>query len=149
MNYLPDISIIIPFLNEESNLPVLGQQLINFSQSNAHISFEVILVNDGSTDKSKEIIVKVPFPQDTRLINLSQNFGSHAALRAGLTVAKGRYITFLYADLQDPIENVIKMYEKISKGKNIVWGFRNEAANSGFEKLFSRLYARLMKKYVN
>lgn len=144
-----DISIIIPFLNEETNLSRLSEELVHFCQRNKSLSFEIILVNDGSTDSSRQVILSSSFPENTKLINLSQNFGSHAALRAGITKAKGKYITFLYADLQDPIDNVLLMYEKIVDKKNIVWAFREHVSNALFDRAFSRFYSQLMKKYVN
>ena len=144
-----DVSIIVPFLNEERGLRRLGEELISFTERNKNIQFEIILVNDGSTDQSKQVIQANPFPEGTKLINLSQNFGSHAALRAGITKASGQYITFLYADLQDPIDNITRMYEKIKGGKNITWAFRKETKNSLVEKLFSKWYSSLMISYVN
>jgi dolichol-phosphate mannosyltransferase len=150
MRKQPDVSIIIPFLNEESNMPRLGEELIAFTEQNRNTIFEIILVNDGSTDGSRQAIYNHPFPEGTKLVNLSQNYGSHAALRAGITKASGKYITFLYSDLQDPIDNVTRMYEKIRSGeKNITWAFRKETRNALAEKWFSRIYASLMKKYVN
>lgn len=144
-----DVSIIVPFLNEEKGLRRLGEELISFTERNKHIQFELILVNDGSTDQSKQVIQANPFPEGTRLINLSQNFGSHAALRAGITKSTGQYITFLYADLQDPIDNITRLYEKIKTGKNIAWAFRKDTKNSLVEKLFSKWYSNLMIRYVN
>jgi polyisoprenyl-phosphate glycosyltransferase len=149
MTTQPDISIIIPFLNEESNIGSLAGALHTFAQRSLPLRFEVILVNDGSTDGSIAAIRRSCFPAGTRLINLSQNYGSHAALRAGISKASGRYITFLYADLQDPIDNVLRMHEKMGNGNNIVWAFRMETENSAFEKFFSRFYSALMIKYVN
>lgn len=149
MSFQPDISVVVPFFNEEENMRRLGQELISFTHCHKNIVFEVVLVNDGSTDKSVNAILSNPFPEGTKLISLSQNFGSHAALRAGISKASGRYITFLYADLQDPVDNIIRLYEKASKGKNITWAFRKGTENSIMEKLFSRWYAGLMKKYVN
>src|SRR5687767_4298094 len=116
MSQSPDITVIIPFLNEEDNIERLGTELIRFIQERKQIQFEVILVNDGSTDRSVEMIRQTPFPPQTKVISFSQNYGSHAALRAGIMHARGKYITFLYADLQDPIENIIVMYEKAVNG---------------------------------
>lgn len=149
MDDIPHISIIIPFLNEEANIQRLGEQLSCFVEKHPSLSFEVLLVNDGSTDKSREMVLSSHFPKQTRLLNLSQNYGSHAALRAGITKAKGEYITFIYADLQDPLDNIIKMYEQISKGYDIIWAFRKNTENSTFEKLFSKYYSQLMRRYVN
>ncbi len=144
-----DITIIVPFLNEEENLAQLGQELIHFTSFHSTIHFEVILVNDGSSDRSVSTIKNNTFPNGTKLISLSQNYGSHAALRAGIKYAGGRYITFLYADLQDPIDNITRMYTKALEGSEIVWAHRGMTQNSFFEKKFSALYSRLMQKYVN
>ncbi len=146
---MPDITIIIPFLNEEDNVPNLGAGLLNFIESNKDILFEIVLVNDGSTDHSVEAIRQTRFPAATKLISFSQNFGSHAALRAGILHARGAYITFLYADLQDPVENIVNMFQKAKDGNDIVWANRADTKNSFFERQFSKLYSRLMRNYVN
>lgn len=148
-NEMPDITIIIPFLNEEDNVPNLGAGLLNFIESNKDILFEIVLVNDGSTDHSVEAIRQTRFPAATKLISFSQNFGSHAALRAGILHARGTYITFLYADLQDPVENIVNMFRKAKDGNDIVWANRADTKNSFFERQFSKLYSRLMRNYVN
>ena len=80
MNNSCDISIIIPFLNEEDNIERLTYELNKFVTNNKEINFEIILVNDGSADRSLEKIKGSIFPANTKLINLSQNYGSHAAL---------------------------------------------------------------------
>lgn len=149
MNKQFDITIIIPFLNEEDNIPSLAKELARFAEANQDILLEIILVNDGSTDQSVEKIRETPFPSGTRLISFSQNYGSHAALRAGILHAKAEFITFLYADLQDPIENVRVMFNRIKEGNDIIWAHRAATNNSFFEKQFSKFYSRLMKKYVN
>lgn len=144
-----DITIIIPFLNEGDNINNLASGLTAYTQSRPDLVFEIMLVNDGSTDNSVEMIKHASFPARTRVISLSQNFGSHAALRAGILHAKGNYITFVYADLQDPIENINTMYTKIQNGNDIVWAHRAATQNGLFERTFSQFYSRLMKKYVN
>ena len=149
MNKNFDITIIVPFLNEEDNIERLGRELLLFTEGKPGISFEIILVNDGSTDSSVNTIKGTKFPEHTRLISFSQNYGSHAALRAGIMHAKGDHITFLYADLQDPIENISVMYSREMQGNDIVWANRASVQNSFFERQFSKFYSRLMKKYVN
>jgi dolichol-phosphate mannosyltransferase len=146
---MASISIIIPFLNEEENIERLSHELLKFTDSNKEIDFEILLINDGSTDDSVSVIKRAQFPRNTRLINLSKNFGSHAALRAGILHAKGDLITFLYADLQDSADNVIRMYNKSLEGYDIVWAHRKSTNNSFLERLFSKKYSSLMKKYVN
>lgn len=149
MSQSPDITVIIPFLNEEDNIERLGTELNKFTGEKHHLQFEIILVNDGSTDSSVEMIRKTKFPPLTKVISFSQNYGSHAALRAGIMHARGKHITFLYADLQDPIENIAVMYNKEMEGNDIVWANRAGTQNSFFERQFSKFYSRLMKKYVN
>jgi dolichol-phosphate mannosyltransferase len=86
---------------------------------------------------------------NAKMIRLSRNFGSHAALRAGIVHARGEHITFLYADLQDPIQNIATMHAQAIEGNDIVWANRASTQNSFLEKQFSRVYSRLMQKYVN
>lgn len=145
-----NISIIIPFLNEEENIANLAAALLEFTKSQPALTFEVILVNDGSVDKSCQIIQSVEFPPGSKVINLSQNFGSHAALRAGIQQASGEYITFTYADLQDPLY-LIKELHTIARQekKDIAWASRRTTGTRGLEKWFSGWYARLMKKFVS
>jgi len=79
--------------------------------------------------------------------SFSKNFGSHAALRAGILNSNGDFITFMYADLQDPIDLISELYLKCKLGFDICWAKRTNVTNSKFDKLFSLFYSRLMKKY--
>jgi glycosyltransferase involved in cell wall biosynthesis len=145
-----DISIIIPFLNEEENIPELGSALLEFSKATPSVNYEIILVNDGSVDNSIKVLKSATFPRGTKVINLAQNFGSHAALRAGIQLAAGDFITFIYADLQDPLYLISEMYSVASKdNKDIVWATRKRTGTRGAEKWLSGLYAGLMKKFVS
>lgn len=145
-----DISIIIPFLNEEDNVINLSTKLNDFFNNKSNLHYELILVDDGSTDNSIAALQQQSFIVPTKIIKLSQNYGSHAALRAGIQIAKGNYITFVYADLQDPLELITQMYIECEIGKNdIVWAVRKETGTKGFEKAFSKWYAGLMQKFVS
>lgn len=147
---MADISIIIPFLNEAENASILSKELNAFADSNKELQLEIIFVNDGSTDNSIAAFKSHKFPAGTKLVNLSQNYGSHAALRAGIKHSAGRYVTFMYADLQDPLSLVIEMYAKVKNLEyDIAWSVREETQNSSSETFFSRQYARLMQKYVS
>jgi dolichol-phosphate mannosyltransferase len=83
-----------------------------------------------------------------KLISLSRNFGSHAALRAGISVATGDFICFNYADLQDPLELIMQMAEKTREGSDIIWAHRESTKVSFGERTFSSVYAYLMKKFA-
>lgn len=145
------ISIIIPFFNEEENIPSLTKTLSNYFEEEKKHIFEVIFVNDGSNDKSKkQLLEQKKLNYSSKLISFSKNYGSHAALRAGIQESKGDYITFIYADLQDPISIVSKMCKKIEqdKSKEIIWANRKSTDNGFIESLFSKLYSKLMRKFV-
>ncbi len=144
-----DISVVIPFYNEEENLPHLVHEL------NAHLSrfndkkIEVIFVDDGSTDNSmQQIIDSKHTSYKSRIIKLSKNFGSHSAIRAGITQARGEYVVMISADLQDPLSIIGKLYQKCFEGYDIAIGQRKTSKDNTVTKLFSRIYASLMRKYV-
>jgi glycosyltransferase involved in cell wall biosynthesis len=144
------ISIIIPFYNEEENIPQLILGLNDYFFIEKEINAEIILVDDGSDDKSVEILKRqLVLGYNIKLIRLSQNFGSHAALRAGLLHTTGNFAMFLPADLQDPLFLVRKMYDKVKEGYEIVLAHRLSVSVSFYEKVFSKLYAFLMKKFVS
>lgn len=143
-----EISIIIPFYNEAEILITLCEALESFFLK-FDICCEVIFVNDGSIDNSIDVLNRLSFTNyEAKLVSLSKNFGSHAALRAGLLHASGSFITFMNADLQDPLDLIPRLYEKCKKGNSIVWAFRNSSENSLFERSFSKAYSYLMKKYA-
>jgi len=144
-----DITVIIPFLNEKDNLDRLVSELNNCLSGLNDMKVEVLFVDDGSTDGSCETLRGLEHKHYTpRIIKLSRNFGSHAALRAGIFEARGDFITFLFADLQDPPDLIRRLYEKCVEGYNIVWASRKTVKVSFFESLFSRIYGSLMKKFA-
>jgi len=69
MNQSPDITVIVPFLNEEDNIDRLANELRRFTEEKKNINFEIILVNDGSTDQSVDMIRRTKFPQPTKVIS--------------------------------------------------------------------------------
>lgn len=144
------ISVIIPFLNEQENIPLLVDTLDEFFKNITSFKAEVIFVDDGSSDSSVAILKsKKHFHFKSKLISFSKNFGSHAALRAGILNATGDYITFMYADLQDPLSLITSMHTAITAdNRDIIWATRKSTENGAFESAFSKLYANLMKKYV-
>jgi dolichol-phosphate mannosyltransferase len=144
------ISVIIPFLNEAQNLisfkAAIDDYLINNSKEN---KLEFLFVDDGSTDDSLKIIRDFGnLNFDVKVIKLSKNYGSHAALRAGIMNANGDYLMFLYADLQDPIELLDRLSEKMNLGNDIVWANRKSTTSPLFERLFSSFYSGLMRKFA-
>lgn len=145
------ISVIIPFLNEEENVAALVAALDRYFSAKKQYEAEVIFVNDGSTDNSVSILrQQAHVHYSARIVSFSRNFGSHAALRAGIQHASGDYVTFMYADLQDPLELIDRMADAATSGKgDIIWATRNSTDNGFAEQTFSKLYSGLMKKYVS
>jgi len=145
---MTDVSLVIPFLNEEENLGELVRQLNEYASS-VSFSMEAILVDDGSTDSSVQILrkldsVKVPL----KLVRLSRNFGSHAAIRAGISQAEGNYTMFFSADLQEPFSMIGEMYEKSCEGYEIVIARRAAVQTSFSERIFSSLYTAMIRKFA-
>lgn len=150
MNNKYTITLIIPLLNEEDNVNFLVEQLNKYFAKIDSFNTEVIFVNDGSSDNTFQKIANAKHDYyKARVCNLSKNYGSHAALRAGILLATGDFICFLFADLQDPVELVGQLYETISTKFDIVWAKRKTIENAFFNKFFSKRYALLMKKYVS
>lgn len=145
------ISIIIPFLNEEENIPNLVDSLDSFFRQNALNNCEVIFVDDGSTDNSFSTFEKHLKQRSfsAKVVKLSKNYGSHAAVRAGLVNASGDYAMFLPADLQDPPELILQLSAKAAEGYDIVFASRKNTATGVMEKSFTKAYASLMRRYVH
>ena len=144
------VTVIIPVYNEEENVDHLVYELNSYFQKETNFLTEVIFVNDGSSDDTLAKLKAAPHLSYTyKIISFSRNFGSHAALRAGILRANGDYITFIYADLQDPLSLVSRLYNEMeTKGVDITWAFRNSTAVARTEKIFSTAYATLMRKYA-
>jgi len=144
------VSIIVPVLNEEESVDFLISQLNGYLMQRVQYQAEVIFVNDGSTDMTAyKLKTGNHYSYTAKIISLSRNFGSHAALRAGIQHATGDFITFMYADLQDPIELLGTLWNEIQNAQaDICWAYRDSTQVSTSEKVFSQAYALLMKKYA-
>src|SRR5215510_11536807 len=143
------ISVIIPIYNEYDGIPFLVESLNEFFGQHSGLRAEVIFVNDGSRDGSVQRLSEMKHEHyKAKVISFARNFGSHAALRAGIASASGDYICFNYADLQDPLELIIQMYSLMDQGNDIIWANRESTKVSWKEKAFSKGYAYLMKKFA-
>ena len=143
------VTVIIPIFNEYEGIPFLVQSLNDFFAVQEGINAEVIFVNDGSKDESVTRLSQMKHESyQGKLISLSRNFGSHAALRAGIAHSTGEMICFNYADLQDPLELIVEMKTKMEESNDIVWAHRESTKVSFGERIFSQSYAYLMQKFA-
>lgn len=144
------ISIITPFLNEAGNIPNLVSTLNNYFVNKPYL-VEMVLVDDGSTDNSIELLKEQQFGNyEVKVLKLSKNYGAQAAVRAGIKHATGDYVIFLPADMQDPLTLIDQSYELVTTKKvDIVYAFRKTTDNGWFETRFSQFYASLMRKFVD
>ncbi len=134
------ISVISPVYGSKASLPTLYARLCR-ALSALTGNFEIILVNDGCPQDSWTVITKL-CAEDSRVrgINLSRNFGQHAAITAGLDHAKGDWVVVMDCDLQDQPEEIPKLYAKAQEGYDVVFGERSKRHDPLFKQFFSRAY---------
>ncbi len=130
------IDIILPVHNEEENIPLIYKEILDQVKFvNKKYDFEIIFVNDGSTDKSTEEIKKlVKKNSKIKYLVFSRNFGHHAALEAGMKYAKGNAVIMMDADLQHPPSKILEMIKKWEEGFQIVNTKRENTEKIGFLK---------------
>ena len=144
---MADVSLVMPFLNEEENLNEFVKRLNEYALEQEFL-IEAVFVDDGSTDSSTQVLRESKSEVPIKLVKLSRNFGSHAAIRAGITQAEGCYTMFLTADLQEPFSLIEEMYAKATEGFDIVAARRVETNVSLSEKVFSKIYTALVRKFA-
>ena len=118
------LSIVIPLLNEEENIPLLYKELTEVLSS-ANESYEIIFIDDGSTDRSLALLRDLQV-QDDHLVIVSfrRNFGQTAAMAAGFDFARGEVIITMDADLQNDPKDIPRLLEEIRAGNDVVTGWR-------------------------
>ncbi|ORX22568.1 MULTISPECIES: glycosyltransferase family 2 protein [unclassified Thermoanaerobacterium] len=143
-------SVVIPVYNEELLIEESYRRLKKVMDSTDE-TYELIFVDDGSHDKSAEILSGISMnDRNVKLISFSRNFGHQTAITAGMDNAKGDAIIVIDADLQDPPEVILKMIEKWKEGYDVVYGKRAERKGESFFKLFTaRVFYRLLKSLTN
>lgn len=143
---LPRITVITPVYNEEASLEAFHAEVSRCLLSRQDAEYEILFVDDGSTDRSWEIIERFCAESPRfRALRLSRNFGSHCALSAGIDFAQGDAIATLACDLQDPAQTVVEFVEKWRAGAQIVWGRRRTRAESRLRVWTVNLFSWLMR----
>ncbi len=141
------VSIILPCYNEELSLPIYFEAVDNILKDVKDYDIDFILVNDGSSDKTQEVIEDLYNKRnDVNYVTLSRNYGQNPALTAGLDASTSDYIIMMDADLQDPLELVIAILDAFSQGYDVVSPHRTSRKSDG---AFKRLSAGAFYKVVN
>jgi polyisoprenyl-phosphate glycosyltransferase len=143
-------SIIAPIFNELDSLPELFRRVSEVMNSTGE-TWELILVDDGSTDGSSDLIREMAISdQKIRPVIFSRNFSHQIAVTAGLDYSRGKAIVIIDADLQDPPEVILEMIAKWKEGYEVVYAIRTEREGENWFKLFTAsLFYRLIYKITD
>jgi polyisoprenyl-phosphate glycosyltransferase len=143
-------SIVIPVYKNEASIPDLLSALRGIGEKLSS-NLEVVFVVDGSPDRSLErLVVELPaFSFKSKLIVLSRNFGSFAAIRVGLQKANGPYFAVMSADLQEPVDLILAFFEELAKGNtDVVVGTRQSRDDPQLTRIASQLFWFLYRKLI-
>ena len=133
----PEISIVVPVFNEDGGLQHLVDELVRVLQGE---TFELVLVNDGSTDRSGVILHDLARQRpEVVVVELARNFGQHAAVVAGFSVTRGQWVVTLDADLQNPPEEVPRLIEALRAGHDVVGSVREDRQDHWLRKQVSSM----------
>ena len=145
----PTLSLVLPIYNEEEVIPELHQRLQEFLTKLA-LPAEVVFVNDGSRDKSMELLRGIAADEPRyRVVSFARNFGHQTAITAGVDFARGKAVVVMDADLQDPPEVVLEMVAKWREGFDVVYGRRRKrAGETWFKLLTARLFYRVFRAMI-
>jgi dolichol-phosphate mannosyltransferase len=142
----PVFSVVAPVLNEEETITAFYQQVTAVMEGLGE-PYELILVNDGSTDRSYEVM-RCLHEQDPRVhvVDFSRNFGHQIAISAGLDQARGRAVIIIDSDLQDPPQVIPRLVERWRQGAEVVYAQRTKrAGETRFKLVTAALFYRLMR----
>ena len=129
----PELSVVVPLYNEEDNVAILQEELASALKG---IHFELVLVDDGSKDKTVENVVR---NDHTRLLELEKNTGQSAAMYIGIREAHGQYIALIDGDLQNDPKDLPMLLEKCKAGVDLMCGYRAKRKDTTFKRIQSRI----------
>lgn len=141
------ISVIVPCYNEEQVIVETNRQLVITLAALADLDFEIVYVDDGSSDKTADLLRTIQSSDKrTRVVRLARNFGHQLAVSAGLEHSAGDAVVIIDADLQDPPEVIPEMVERWRDGYHVVYGMRTDRPG---EKAFKLWTAKLFYRFIN
>ena len=129
----PAISVVAPVFNEQDNISILQSELHN---ALAGLDYEIVFVDDGSTDSSAVKIERAP---NVRIVQFEKNAGQSAALYAGIRAARGQTIVMIDSDLQNDPADIPRLLEEVSRGADLVCGYRTKRKDTLTKRLTSRI----------
>ncbi len=143
---VPALSVVAPCYNEEGSLPAFVERMCAAARAVVGEAFELVLVNDGSKDKTWACIQALSLARPELVgVNLSRNHGHQLAATAGLTVTRGARVLIIDADLQDPPELVAAMMARMDEGFDVVYGRRqSRGGESAFKLATAKGFYRLL-----
>lgn len=148
-----DISIVVPVFNSEATLEELHRRLTAVLNAMAlPEGYELIFVNDGSRDRSLEVLLTLAGrdPGHVRYLSFSRNFGHQVAVTAGLDRAEGAAVVIIDDDLQDPPELIATLYARLHEGYEVVYAKRrSRQGESAAKKLTAKWFYRLLRVMTN
>jgi dolichol-phosphate mannosyltransferase len=136
------ISVVVPLMNEEENVKYLIKEV---DEALKEFDYELILVDDGSTDNTIEEIKK-HMNEKTKLVILNRNYGQTSAMAAGIEIASGDIIVTIDGDLQNDPKDIPMMIEKLNEGYDVVAGIRAKRRDEPFRKFLSKIANRIIRK---
>jgi dolichol-phosphate mannosyltransferase len=138
----PAVSVIVPLYNEEENVPALQAELRAALEGVDH---EFIFVDDGSVDRTVERIEAAP---NIRVVRFEKNAGQSAAIYAGLQAARGAILVLIDGDLQNDPADIPKLVDEISRGADLVCGYRARRRDTLVKRLTSRIANAVRSRYT-
>ena len=150
MGNRPRYSIVAPIYNEEGNIQKLYDRITKVMDSTGE-SWELVTVNDGSRDRSTELIEELSKKDHrVKMVNFARNFGHQMAVTAGLHHSRGEAVVIIDADLQDPPELILEMIERWKAGYQVVYAVRQERKGESWFKLFTaKLFYRMIYRITD
>lgn len=143
----PRVSVVAPCYNEEQGIPEFVRRMTSACQAAVGDNYEIILINDGSSDATWELISERSSRDPTVIgVNLARNHGHQLAVTAGLTLAQGERVLIIDADLQDPPELLSEMMAEMDKGFDVVYGQRRTRdGETRFKLLTAKIFYRFLR----
>jgi len=145
-----ELSVVVPVYNSSNTLRELTERLENVLKELVGTRYELVFVNDGSADSSWDLLKEMAAVNDKIVsINLTRNYGQHNALMCGFTQARGTYIVSIDDDLQNPPEEIPKLFREIQNGYDVVYGVFEIKKHSKFRNLGSEFIQFVYRKTFN